>query len=362
MSTYGTMIPINLFGESHGEAIGIVINNLPAGIKLDLEAINYALTLRRPKSNLSTPRQEQDEYEFLSGFFNGVTTGSPLTIIIKNKDKRSRDYTPNVMRPSHADFPAHIKYNGHEDYRGGGHFSGRITAPLMILGAISKQILQQKDIIIGSHIRSIKDVEDTNFEDITLQKEVLEKLLLSDFPIINANIKKAMESVIIDAKNNQNSVGGVVETAILGIAPGYGEPFFDSVESTISHLIFSVPAIKGIAFGKGFDITKLYGSESNDSLYVENGTIKTKTNHSGGINGGITNGMPIVFKTAVKPTSSVGLEQDTVDIESMTNVKHQIQGRHDPCIVHRVIHVINAITAYAVLEVIARKEGLTWVK
>jgi len=362
MSTFGKIFPINIFGESHGEAIGIVINNLPGGIKLDFDLINAALLKRRPKSKLSTPRQEKDLYRIVSGYFNGQTTGSPLTIMIENNDTKSRDYSLNIMRPSHADYAAHIKYNGAEDYRGGGHFSGRITTPLVILGSISNQILAKKGIVIASHISSIKSVQDADFDDIKVDFVNLQRLLNSDFPTIDIDIEEKMKALILKAKDNQDSVGGIVETMISGITVGYGEPFFDSMESIISHLIFSIPAIKGISFGKGFDITKLYGSESNDEFYIEDGNVKTKTNNSGGIQGGISNGMPIIFKTAVKPTSSIGKEQHTIDILSNKNVKHSIKGRHDPCIVHRVIHVINAVTAYAVLEMIARREGTLWIK
>lgn len=362
MSTFGRAIPVNLFGESHGKAIGIVINNLPAGFEIDLNKVNTELSKRRPKSNLSTPRQEQDEYEIVSGFFNGKTTGSPLTLMIPNRDTRSRDYTPNILRPSHADYTAHIKYKGHEDYRGGGHFSGRITAPIVVLGSICSQILEQKNIKIASHIYSIKNETDSNFTKTEPTEEILNSLLQSDFPVLDSSIEEVFKSVILNAKDQLDSVGGIVETAILGIDPGYGNPFFDSIESVLSHLVFSVPAVKGIEFGRGFDITKQYGSEVNDSFKVEDNKIKTTSNNSGGIQGGITNGMPIVFKTAIKPTASIGKPQKTVDITSMENVTLNLKGRHDPCIVHRVIHVLNAITAYGVLELIARNEGVSWIK
>lgn len=362
MSTFGTNIVVNLFGESHGKAIGIIINNLPPGIELDLDDIRKELTKRRPKSSISTARQEKDEFEFLSGYFNGKTTGTPLTISIPNKDTRSRDYTPNILRPSHADFSAYKKYDGHQDYRGGGHFSGRITAPLMILGSICKQVLQSKGIYIGSHIKSIHHVEDTLFEENDLTKENLLSLLNSDFPLIKQSLEEEMKETILEAKSNLDSVGGIVETAIIGMPAGIGNPFFNSVESVLSHIIYSVPAVKGVEFGKGFEITKQYGSEANDQLTIENGQIKTKTNNSGGIQGGITNGMPIVFRTAIKPTASIAKEQSTVDIETMQEVKLNLKGRHDPAIVHRVIHVINAMTNYAALELIIRKEGYSWLK
>ncbi len=362
MSTFGKAIEINLFGESHGEAIGIVINNLPAGIKLDLALIDEALTKRRPKTALSTSRQEPDEYEIISGYFNGYTTGSPLTFIIKNKDVRSADYTPNILRPSHADYTAHLKYDNFQDYRGGGHFSGRITAPLMILGAICSQILTNKGIVIGSHLASIKDESDQSFKDIVPSIDILKTLNSSQFPLLDSTKKDVFERLILNAKENQDSVGGTVETMILGLPAGFGDPFFESIESVISHLIFSIPGVKGLEFGAGFEITKLNGSEANDTFYLDNGQIKTKTNHSGGIQGGISNGMPIIFKTAIKPTASIAKAQKTVNIDKMEEVTLNLKGRHDPSIVHRALHVINAVTNYAILEVILRNEGIKWIK
>jgi len=362
MSTFGKMIEVSLFGESHGEAIGIVISNLPGGIKLNLEKINFDLQKRRPKSELSTSRQEKDQYKIVSGFFNGYTTGSPLTFMIPNLDTRSKDYTPNILRPSHADYTAKIKYNGFEDYRGGGHFSGRITTPLVILGSICNQLLEKKGIIVSSHISSIKDCSDDHFNKINLTSENLLKLNCSDFPVLDASISDSFKEIILNAKNAEDSVGGTIETAIIGLDPGYGDPFFESIESVLSHLLFSVPAVKGVEFGKGFAITSLFGSESNDAFFLENGFVKTKTNNSGGIQGGISNGMPIIFKVAIKPTASIGKLQQTVDIGSMSETNLNLIGRHDPSIVPRVIHVINAITSYAVLELIIRKDGFTWIE
>jgi len=362
MSSFGKIIHINLFGESHGKAIGIIINNLPAGIVLDMKRIEESLYKRRPKSNLSTSRQEKDKYEIVSGYYDNKTTGTPLTIIIPNKDTRSKDYTPEVLRPSHADFTGKIKYNKSNDYRGSGHFSGRITTPLVILGAISEQILESKGIFVTSHISSIKDQNDTNFSNVQLNKELALSLNSSDFPLINKDCEGLFKETILNAKENKDSVGGIIETAVLGLNPGYGDPFFDSIESTIAHLLFSVPAVKGVEFGKGFDITKLFGSESNDSFLMDNGQIKTSTNNSGGIQGGISNGMPITFKTAIKPTASIGKPQKTVNVETMEEVILELVGRHDPCIVHRVVHVVNAMTSYGILETIVRTEGLKWIK
>ena len=362
MSTFGKAIEINLFGESHGNAIGIVINNLPAGIQLDQENIKNELTKRRPKGSISTARQEKDPYQIISGYFNNKTTGTPLTIIIPNSDTRSKDYKKDVLRPSHADYTSYIKYENNQDYRGSGHFSGRITAPLVILGAICSQILQEKGIIIASHVSSIKNKKDTNFNDIPINVELLKSLLNSDFPTINSDSKELFTNVILQSKEAKDSVGGTIETMVFGLNPGYGDPFFDSIESVLAHMLFSIPAIKGVEFGRGFDITTLNGSEANDSFIIEKGHVKTNTNNSGGIQGGISNGMPILFKTAVKPTASIGIAQKTVNINTMEEVTLELEGRHDPCIVHRVIHVINAMTNYAILELIVRKEGIGWIK
>ena len=362
MSTFGKAIEINLFGESHGSAIGLTINNFPAGVEIDLNLIQSSLDSRRPKSALSTARKEQDDFEIISGYFNGYTTGSPITFLIRNSDTRSRDYNQNILRPSHADFLSSVKYDSFNDYRGGGHFSGRLTAPLMILGALSSQLLKKKGIIISSHIASIKDEIDFKFSDTKVTEEILKKLNSSHFPVLDSTKTKIFESIILNAKEAKDSVGGTIETMIYGLAPGYGNPFFDSIESVISHLIFSIPAVKGIEFGKGFSITEMFGSEANDNFCIENGQVRTKTNNSGGIQGGISNGMPIIFKTAIKPTASIGKTQDTVDLNKMKEVKLDLEGRHDPSIVHRVIHVINAVTSYATLEIIIRNEGTSWIK
>lgn len=361
MSAFGKNIEVNLFGESHGKAIGIVINNLPAGITLDETKIKETLTLRRPKGNISTPRQEKDPYEIVSGYFNNKTTGTPLTILIPNGDTRSKDYTPEILRPSHADYTAFMKYNNHHDYRGSGHFSGRITAPIVILGSICNQILEKKGITIGSHITSIKDEEVSRISQENINTETLKRLYWSDFPTINKEDEDTFKQVILNAKEEKDSVGGKVETIITGLNAGYGDPFFESIESVLSHLIFSVPGIKGIEFGQGFNITKLFGSEANDSFGISNGNIYTKTNHSGGIQGGISNSMPIIFQTAIKPTASIGKAQNTVNIKTLEETTLELKGRHDPCIVHRVIHVINAITSYGVLELITRKDGMSWI-
>lgn len=350
---WGNNIKISIFGESHGGAIGINISGLPVGKDINEEEIYKDMKRRAPgNSNLTTARKEEDKVEILSGVFNGKTTGAPLCGIIRNNDTRSKDYSKlkSVMRPSHSDYPASIKYKGFNDYRGGGHFSGRITAPLVFAGAIAKSILKEKGINIGAHIKSIADIEDTEFNPLNIENSILESVKEKTLPIIDDNKKALMEHRILSAKMDGDSVGGIVQCAITGINAGVGDPFFDSVESTIAHLIFSVPAVKGIEFGKGFDLTKLKGSEANDSYYYEGEKIATKTNNNGGILGGLTNGMPILFNVAIKPTASIIKYQDTVDIENKEDTKLQIEGRHDPCIVPRAVVVIEAIAALALLD------------
>ena len=352
---WGNNIKVSIFGESHGNAIGINIDGLPSGFEINMDKILLEMERRAPgKNQLSTSRKEADLPEILSGFFEGRTTGTPLCAIIRNSDTRSKDYakTKDFMRPGHADFTGYERYSGFNDYRGGGHFSGRITAPLVFAGAICKQILEEKGIFIGAHISSIKDIEDENFNSTNISKEDLLELRNKELPLINTSLEEKMKHTIMQAKYDGDSVGGTIECAVVGIKPGVGNPFFDSVESTLAHLMFSVPAVKGIEFGKGFDMTKLLGSEANDEYYYDGDLVKTKTNNNGGILGGISNGMPIVFKVAVKPTASILKEQNTIDIKNKKDVKFRIEGRHDPCIVQRAVPVIEAVTAIGILDLI----------
>lgn len=352
---WGKNIKLSIFGESHGEALGITIDGLPSGLQLDLEYIKSEMKRRAPgNSALSTPRKEGDAFEILSGFFNGRTTGTPLCAIIRNSNQHSKDYTQlkyNV-RPSHADYTGYVKYKGCNDYRGGGHFSGRITAPLVFAGAVAKQILKEKGIVIGSHIKSIGIVQDDAFDGVNISADTLQELFSQDFPVVNKEKLPEMTALILKAKDALDSVGGVVETAVLNIPAGIGSPFFDSLESHLAHIIFSIPAVKGLEFGTGFDIAKLNGSEANDEFYAEDGIIKTRTNNNGGILGGITSGMPVVFSTAFKPTPSIARLQHTVNLETMENVNLEIKGRHDPCIVPRAVPVVEAAAALAVLDLI----------
>lgn len=352
---WGSNIKISIFGESHGNAIGINIDGLPSGFEIDMDKVLFEMDRRAPgKNSMSTARKESDFPEILSGYFEGKTTGTPLCAIIKNGDTRSKDYTKtkDYMRPGHADFTGYARYDGFNDYRGGGHFSGRITAPLVFAGAICKQILEKRGILIGAHISSIKNITDKEFNNIDISKEILESLRNMELPLINTSLEENIKHTILQAKYNGDSVGGSIECAVIGINPGVGNPFFDSVESTLAHLIFSVPAVKGIEFGRGFQMTNMSGSECNDEYYYDKDKVKTKTNNNGGVLGGITNGMPILFKVAIKPTASIAKEQNTIDIKNKENVKFRVEGRHDPCIVQRALPVIEAVTAIGILDLI----------
>ena len=350
---WGSKIKLSIFGESHGNAIGITIDGLPAGFSIDMDKIMMEMSRRAPgKSSLSTPRKESDIPEILSGYFEGKTTGTPLCAIIRNSNTKSKDYSKlkDVMRPGHADYTGAVRYKGFNDYRGGGHFSGRITAPLVFAGAICKQILEVKGIIVSAHINSIGKIKDCSFLESDISDELLNSFKEKELPLINTKLEDEMSQEILSARSSGDSIGGTIECAILGVSPGIGDPFFDSVESTLAHLMFSVPAVKGIEFGKGFDISKMRGSEANDEYYLENGNIKTKTNNNGGILGGITNGMPIIFNVAIKPTASIFKEQNAVNIVTMEETTLCIEGRHDPCIVQRALPVIEAVAAIGITE------------
>lgn len=352
---WGSNIKLSIFGESHGNAIGMNMDNLPSGFSLDMEEVMREMRRRAPgKNNLSTSRKESDVPEILSGYFEGRTTGTPLCAIIRNSDNKSKDYSKikDVMRPGHGDYPGFVKYKGFNDYRGGGHFSGRITAPLVFAGAICKQILKEKGIEIVAHIQSIGDVEDKSFLDCELDKEEIKSLKYEELPLINKNLEEKMKNEILNARKDGDSVGGVIECMILGIEAGVGNPFFDSVESTLAHLIFSVPSVKGIEFGRGFDITKMKGSNANDQYYLQGKNIKTKTNNNGGISGGITNGMPVIFRVAIKPTPSIYKEQESINVSTMEETTLKIEGRHDPCIVQRAVPVIEGVSAIGILDLI----------
>lgn len=357
---WGNNLKISIFGESHGNAIGVNIDGLPSGVEIDLNKIDEEMKRRAPgKSNLSTARKEGDVPEILSGYFNGKTTGTPLCAIIRNSDTRSKDYgnLKDLMRPGHADYTGLIRYSGFNDYRGGGHFSGRITAPLVFAGAICKQILEKKGIAIGAHVKKIRNIDDESFNYVDVSKDTLESLRKLELPLLDSSKEGKMRNEILQAKYNGDSVGGIIECAVVGVDAGVGDPFFDSVESTLSHLLFSVPAVKGVEFGLGFGITELFGSEGNDPFYYDNDSIKTKTNNNGGILGGITNGMPIIFKCAIKPTASIIKEQNTINIKEKKNDTLVVEGRHDPCIVLRAVPVVEAVAAIGILDLIKGRDG-----
>ena len=352
---WGKKVKYSIFGESHGRGIGITIDGLPSGIKLDMDLINNEMQRRSPgRDEFSTKRKEGDNVQILSGYFNGYTTGTPLCGVIFNENQNSKDYDKlkDLARPGHADFTGKIKYSGFNDYRGGGHFSGRITAPLVFAGAIAKQILAEKGILIGSHILSIENVFDSYFDGANLKKQILVDVLKKNFPVLDDLKGEEMKSIILKAKEETDSVGGIIEATILNLPCGLGEPFFDSIESNLAQLLFSVPAVKGVEFGMGFEITKLRGSQANDVPYMDNGSVLTKTNNNGGINGGISNGMPIVFRVAMKPTPSIAKPQNTIDMVTGENSEVSVTGRHDPCIVLRALPVIEACAAMSILDFI----------
>ena len=358
-ATWGRNFKVTIFGESHGSHIGIVIDGLAPGLEIDMEKVLDEMKRRAPGQNsLTTARSESDYPEIISGIFEGYTTGAPLTAIIKNKDHRSKDYSQlkNIMRPGHADYTSKVRYDGYNDYRGSGHFSGRITAPLVFAGAVAKQILEKKKVYIGSHIKSVKNIQDETFENSSLTKEKFEELKKMQLPLLNSSKEEEIRNLILETKKEGNSLGGVVECAAIGIDAGYGDPFFDSVESVISSIVFSVPGIKGIEFGAGFEMTGMNGSQANDSFYYdEDKNIKTYTNNNGGINGGITNGMPVVFRAAVKPTPSIALKQNTINIETEENTELELNGRHDPIIVPRAVPVLEAAMAIAIVDIIGER-------
>ena len=353
-ANFGKNYRISLFGESHGTALGVNIDGVPAGTELDLEFISQEMKRRAPgRSKLTTPRVEKDEFEILSGFFDGRTTGTPLAMIVRNRDQRSKDYSElrRKPRPGHADWSGFNRYDGFNDIRGSGHFSGRITTSIVFAGAIAKQILKSQGILIGAHIKSLYDIEERDFVESDITQENIDKLHGMILPTLEDGIAQKMENAIMKAREEENSLGGIVEVMITGLKPGIGDPFFESIESEISRMIFSVPAVKGIEFGAGFGIAKLTGYEANDEMYFdENGNIKSYTNNNGGIVGGISTGMPISFKVAIKPTPSISKAQKTVNLETKKSDILEVKGRHDPVIVPRAIVVLECATAIVILD------------
>lgn len=352
-STYGDKIKISVFGESHGNGIGVVIDGLPAGVKIDMDRVLVQMARRAPgKDKTATPRLEKDFPNVLSGMLDNTLTGAPLCAVIENTNTRSGDYS-NLLscpRPGHSDYAAFVKYNGANDIKGGGHFSGRITAPIVFAGAVCRQILEQKGIKIAAHIASIGNVDDERFNPVEIEDSLIKKLNLSAFALIDDSAEQKMRDEVEKARTSLDSVGGTIECVVTGIEAGIGDPMFDGVEGVIAKAVFGVPAIKGIEFGKGFELAKLRGSQSNDPFRYKDGKVVTETNNMGGILGGITNGMPVIFRAAVKPTPSISQKQKTVDLQKKENAELEIHGRHDPCIVPRAVPVIEAVTAIAIIN------------
>ncbi len=346
----------SIFGESHGPAIGVVLEQVPPGLVLDREAISKEMARRAPgKSPLSTARKEADVPEILSGVFDGKTTGTPLCAIIHNSDHHSKDYakTRFLARPSHGDYTGFVRYQGCNDYRGGGHFSGRLTAPLVFAGAVAKQLLAQRGITVGAHISQIGTVKDKSFADTQLTPTLFQTLSEKAFPTVDDQAGAAMQAEILQAREELDSIGGAIQCAVLGLPVGVGSPDLGcNVEGVLAQHLFAVPAVKGISFGAGFAFASMRGSQANDPFYMDGGQVKTRTNHSGGVNGGISNGMPVLFQVAIRPTPSIGQEQNTINFSTMEDAKLTIQGRHDPCIVHRAVPVIEAAAALAICELL----------
>ena len=353
-SEFGRLIKISVFGQSHGEAIGVVIDGLPAGEAVDMEELAAFLDRRRPgKSPLSTSRQEADAPEFLSGLVDGVTCGAPLCAVIRNSGQRSGDYRELAQRPrpAHADYTARVKWGGHADMRGGGHFSGRLTAPLCIAGGIAKQILARRGVHVGAHLAAVGTVEDAPFP-LYPSPALFAAVAAKQLPVIEDGAGERMQALILTARQEQDSVGGVVECAAVGLPAGLGEPMFGGVENRLAAALFGIPAVKGVEFGAGFAAARLRGSEANDPFVLQDGDVRTAGNHAGGILGGITDGMPVVARVAVKPTPSIARPQRTVDLAATEEAELSIHGRHDPCIAHRAVPVVEAVTAAVLLDLL----------
>lgn len=353
-SEFGKLLRVSVFGQSHGKAIGVNIDGLPAGEAIDLDELNAFLDRRKPgKSPLSTTRKEADAPIFLSGLENGVTCGFPLCAIIENGDQHSSDYSElaDKPRPSHADYTAAVKWGGHADMRGGGHFSGRLTAPLCIAGGVAKQILARRGVYVGAHLASVGTEDDAAFP-LRPTKELFDALAAKPFPVLDDQAGGRMQALILEARQNLDSVGGVIECAAIGLPAGLGDPMFDGIENRLAAALFGIPAVKGVEFGLGFGSSRLHGSENNDPFTVEDGRIVTETNRAGGILGGITTGMPVTLRAAIKPTASISQSQRTVSLSAGQPADLVIKGRHDPCIAHRAVPVVEAVTATVLLDLL----------
>ena len=352
-ANFGEHFKLTIFGESHGPAIGVVIDGVPSGMVIDEEAIARHMARRAPGSDpTATARKEADKVKILSGVFEGRATGAPLCAMIENTNTRSGDYAAlrAKMRPGHADYAGQIKYGGYNDPRGGGHFSGRLTAPLVFAGSVARALLEEQGITIGAHIASIAGHADKAFDPVHVGADTLRALHESRFPLLDPAQEEPMRALVAQARAALDSVGGVIECAAAGVPAGVGSPFFGSVESVVSQLAFSVPAVKAIEFGDGMAVSSMRGSAANDPMRYEDGRVVCTSNHNGGVTGGITNGMPVILRAAVKPTPSIALEQQTVDLTTGENTPLSVAGRHDPCIVPRAVVVIESILAIALCE------------
>ncbi len=360
-SLFNGGISVSLFGESHGRGIGVVLDNLPAGEPLDLEEIGAFMARRAPKKDgTSTMRSEKDIPDILSGFYEGKTTGTPLAAVILNTDQHSKDYgnISHTARPAHADYTGYLRYNGANDPRGGGHFSGRITAPLVFAGAVCAQILKRRGVTTGAHIRSIKDIRDEGFDPVKVTADQLESVKSRGFPVVSDEAERKMREVILAARDSLDSVGGIIECAAVGFPAGVGSPMLDGLENVISRLVFAIPAVKGIEFGNGFGCADLFGSENNDEFALRDGKVVTLTNNHGGILGGISSGMPIIFRAAFKPTPSISRPQNSVDFKEMTEQQLIIKGRHDPCVVPRAVPCVEAALNIALVSALSSEGKL----
>lgn len=352
-SSINDNIKFTIYGESHGCSVGIVIDNFPCGKKIDMDFMRHYMSRRAPKKDgTSTFRSETDEFEIQSGILNDTTTGTPISVVIKNKDTRSGDYenVKTLARPGHADYTGYIRFNGCNDVRGGGHFSGRLTAPLVFLGGLCSQVLNDYKITVGAHILSVKDIYDDKFDEVNLNKYHLIEARSNYLPVLNPEADEKMRNEIRIAQEKGDSVGGIVECGAVGVPAGIGSPMFMGLENRISNIIFGIPAVKGIEFGAGFDCVKKYGSENNDEFYIDGAEIKTKTNNHGGILGGISSGMPLILRAAFKPTPSISIQQNTIDYKNNTQDIIQIKGRHDPCIVPRAVVCVESAVNIAILN------------
>jgi len=352
-NTFGKNIKVSIFGQSHSPAVGVTVYGLPAGQTIDFDQLQAFLQRRMPgRGAFTTERKEPDVPEFIAGLNDGVTCGTPLTAIIRNTDVRSSDYDQikDVPRPSHADFTAHVKYGNHHDVRGGGAFSGRLTAPLCIAGGICLQLLKQKNISVAAHIKQIGSENDQSFDPVNVGEKDFGTLEKADFPVLDKDAGTRMLEAISTAKQAGDSLGGIVECAVTGMPAGIGEPMFDGMENRLACVLFGIPAVKGVEFGSGFASAGSKGSEHNDAFIIKDGTVQTRTNNHGGILGGITSGMPVIFRVVFKPVPSIAMEQDSVSLSRKEEVKLKISGRHDPCIVPRAVPCVEAAAAIAIYD------------